>query len=107
MVRFATINIRTGVATLLGAVGFSELADVEHTVGPRLSVIQRKVVDSNGETVIEGVYLVSTKYSFPVRISRDSGVTWSDYFTFPAAGGGAYYLGNPLMANMQPGAAIK
>lgn len=88
-----TVDIRTGVATVLGATGAQMIiAATPEGVGyvSSLSVIQRQIVElvEGVETVVvEGVYIVSQAKapgdvdSVPalMRISRDSGATWQDY----------------------------
>lgn len=81
----AAINLVTGAFRIVGAIGASQRVTISSYLNLHLNVVQQRIVDEDGLVVVEGVYMVS-KPDKPgsgeqsvVRISRDSGVTWSDY----------------------------
>ena len=100
------IDLTTGVASVRGSIGVSGEPDIQYMRSPHVDCIQQTVFAEDGSVAIEGVLLVSTRENNAVRISRDSGVTWADYITFPRPRTGAYYVGSPLMAGVQHGRAV-
>lgn len=105
-VHLAVFDLRTGRAGLRSAIGFSHQPTVQHQFPVHISCMQRTVFDAAGNTVLEAVLFATVETENAVRISRDSGRTWSDYLTFPRPRAGAYYLGSPLLASTRGGAAI-
>lgn len=105
-ISLVVIDLTTGAASVRGTIGLSVEPDVQYTRAPHIDCIQQTVFAEDGSVAIEGVLLVSTRENNAVRISRDSGVTWADYITFPRPRTGAYYVGSPLMAGVPHGRAI-
>lgn len=105
-VKLAVLNLQTGAVAIRGDTGLVDESRVQHDLPVHLDCIQRTRFNADGSVAIEGVLLASVGTNLPVRISRDSGRTWQDYLTSPRPQGGAYYIGNPLMIGMRPGAAI-
>ena len=105
-ISLVVIDLTTGAASVRGTIGLSVEPDVAYTRAPHLDCIQQTVFAEDGSVAVEGVLLVSTRENNAVRISRDSGVTWADYITFPRPRTGAYYVGSPLMAGVPHSRAI-
>lgn len=105
-VHLAVFDLRTGRASLRSAIGFSHQPAVQHQFPVHVSCMQRTVFDAAGNIVLEAVLFASVETENAVRVSRDSGRTWTDYLTFPRPRAGAYYLGSPLLASTRGGAAI-
>lgn len=106
-VYLAVLDLTTGACAIRGSLGFSHHERLGYATAVHLDCIQQTVRGEGGVVTLEGVLLASCSTEAAVRISRDSGVTWSSYIEFPTPQSGAYYIGNPLMGGGILGSAIE
>lgn len=105
-VKLAVLDLLTGAASIRSDIGLENAPLPQQERPVHLDCLQRAIYNDEGETVLEAVLFASVDSEQAVRISRDSGRTWSDYLTFPQPLAGAYYLANPLMPGDRVGTAI-
>lgn len=104
---FAVLDLTTGIATVRSELGLYSRGYIDYRTPVHIDCVQRKRLNPDGSVALEAVMLASCEGHDEVRISRDSGATWSTYITGVAPPGGAYYFGSALRPDYRPGTAIR
>lgn len=110
-VLLVVFDLAAGQATVRADTGLVAEYVASHMLCPHFDCIQQAVYDDDGEVLLQGVLLATSRLSAASHISRDGGLTWAPYLTGltngPEYSAAAFFVGNQYGGGSKPGRAIQ